>query len=211
MPNEGGGDARADILAAAAALFERDGYTSTSTRTIALAVGLRQASLFHYFARKEEILTDLLDQTVRSTLDFARRHSLGSLDADVALWLLTREDVANLCRGPHNLGALQLLPEVRSPQFAWFWRRRRQLFKEYMDHIARGMAGNFFAPGELGSASDLVFGLVESVITGRPQMRRRASTPSDIADGALRLCGVRAARIRSMPAHLRRLETPPHT
>jgi AcrR family transcriptional regulator len=206
VPNEGGGDARAEILAVAAALFERDGYTPTSTRTIALAVGLRQASLFHYFARKEDILTELLDQTVRPTLEFARRHSLGSVDADVALWLLTREDVANLCRGPHNLGALQLLPEVRSPQFAWFWRRRRQLFKEYMDQIARGIGDKRFAPGEPGNTTDLVFGLVESVITGRPHMRRRASTPSDVADGALRLCGVRAARIRAMPAHLRRLE-----
>ena len=28
-------------------------------------------------------------------------------------------------------GALQLLPEVRGPQFAWFWRSRHQLFKEY--------------------------------------------------------------------------------
>jgi len=50
----------------AAGLFESQGYTSTSTRTIADAVGLRQASLFHYFARKEDILTELLDRTVRS-------------------------------------------------------------------------------------------------------------------------------------------------
>lgn len=207
VPNEKGGDARAQILAAAATLFEKDGYTYTSTRAIALAVGLRQASLFHYFTRKEEILTELLDQTVRPTLEYARRHALASLDADVALWLLAREDVGNLCRGQHNLGALQLLPEVRGPQFAWFWRRRRQLFKEYMGHIERGVAGRLFAPGEPEALSDLVFGLVESVITGRPQLRRRASTTSDIADGALRLCGVRDSRIRAMPAKRRRAET----
>jgi len=210
VPNEKGGDARAQILATAAALFEKDGYTATSTRAIALAVGLRQASLFHYFARKEEILTELLDQTLRPTLEYARRHSLGSLEADVALWFLTREDAGNLCQGPHNLGALQLLPEVRGPQFAWFWRRRRQLFKEYMGHIDRGVTEELFAPGEPETLSDLVFGLVESVITGRPQMRRRASTPSDIANGALRLCGVRSSRIRAMPAQRRRVENVRH-
>jgi AcrR family transcriptional regulator len=200
------GDVREEILAVAAALFERDGYTSTSTRAIGLAVGLRQASLFHYFARKEDILTELLDQTLRPGLDLAGRISLKSLDADVALWMLTREDVANLCRGPHNLGALQLLPEVRGPQFGWFWRRRRQLFKEYSSQISRGIAAGSLPLADPWTTCDLVFGLVESVITARPQLRRRASTPSVIADGALRLCGVRATRIKSIPALVARFE-----
>jgi AcrR family transcriptional regulator len=200
------GDVREEILAAAAALFERDGYTSTSTRAIGLAVGLRQASLFHYFARKEDILTELLDQTLRPSLDLAGRISLKSLDADIALWMLTREDAANLCRGPHNLGALQLLPEVRGPQFAWFWRRRRQLFKEYSSQISRGIAAGSLPLADPWTTCDLVFGLVESVITARPQMRRRSSTPPVIADGALRMCGVRAARIKSIPALVARFE-----
>jgi AcrR family transcriptional regulator len=200
VPKVVGGDVREEILSVAAALFERDGYTSTSTRAIAVAVGLRQASLFHYFARKEDILTQLLDQTLRPTLEFARRMSLDALDADVALWLLSREDVANLCRGPHNLGALQLLPEVRSPQFGWFWRRRRQLFTRYSSQISRGIAAGIFPQADPESTTDLVFGLVESVITARPQLRRRMTTPAVIANAALRLCGVRPARIRAMPA-----------
>jgi AcrR family transcriptional regulator len=206
VPKELVGDVREEILSAAATLFERDGYTSTSTRAIGLAVGLRQASLFHYFARKEDILTELLDQTLRPTLDMARRISLKTFEADVALWILAREDVANLCSGPHNLGALQLLPEVRGPQFAWFWRRRQQLFKEYSSHISRGIAAESLPLADPWTTCDLVFGLVESVITARSQLRRRVSTPSVIADGALRLCGVRAARIRSMPALVARVE-----
>jgi AcrR family transcriptional regulator len=206
VPKELTGDVREEILAAAASLFERDGYTCTSTRAIGLAVGLRQASLFHYFARKEDILTELLDQTLRPTLDLAGRISLKSLDADIALWMITREDVANLCRGPHNLGALQLLPEVRGPQFAWFWRRRRQLFKEYSSQISRGIAAGSLPLADPWTTCDLVFGLVESVITARPQMRRRAATPSVIADGALRLCGVRSTRIKNIPALVARFE-----
>jgi AcrR family transcriptional regulator len=209
VPKEMVGDVREEILAAAAALFESDGYTSTSTRAIGIAVGLRQASLFHYFARKEDILTELLDRTLRPTLAFAREFSLETLEADLALWLLAREDVANLCRGPYNLGALQLLPEVRNPQFRWFWRRRRQLFDEYSSLIARGIAESSFPMAETGTTSDLVFGLVESVITARPQLRRRVGTPSVVADGALRLCGVRAPRVRAMPALVARLEVMP--
>jgi AcrR family transcriptional regulator len=200
------GDVREEILTVAAALFERDGYASTSTRAIGIAVGLRQASLFHYFGRKEEILTELLDRTLRPTLEFARRYSLEDLEADLALWLLVREDVSNLCRGPHNLGALQLLPEVKGLQFQWFWRRRRQLFTEYSALIATGFAEGSLPIASTGTTTDLVFGLVESVITARPPVRRRESTPVAIADGALRLCGVRAARIRAMPALADRLE-----
>jgi AcrR family transcriptional regulator len=200
VPKELVGDVREEILAGAAALFERDGYTATSTRAIGLAVGLRQASLFHYFARKEDILTELLDQTLRPTLAFVRRFSLHDLDADLALWLLSREDVTNLCRGPHNLGALQLLPEVRGPQFQWFWRRRRQLFNEYATLISRGARSGSLPSAEPATTTDLVFGLVESVITARSSLRSRATTPAVIADGALRLCGVRPSRVRAMAA-----------
>jgi AcrR family transcriptional regulator len=200
------GDVREEILTVAAALFERDGYTSTSTRAIGLAVGLRQASLFHYFGRKEEILTELLDRTLRPTLEFARRFSLPDLEADLALWLLVREDTGNLCRGPHNLGALQLLPEVKGPQFRWFWRRRRQLFAQYSSLVATGMADGSLPLANPDTTADLVFGLVESVITARPQLRRREGTAVATADGALRLCGVRPARLRVMPALAQRLE-----
>jgi hypothetical protein len=119
---------------------------------------------------------------------------------------LVREDVGNLCEGPHNLGALQLLPEVKGPQFQWFWRRRRQLFNQYSSLIAMGLAEGSLPSVIAGTTTDLVFGLVESVIVARPQLRRRESTPVAMADGALRLCGVRAARIRAMPALGERLE-----
>src|ERR1700693_2995911 len=138
-------DVREEILAAAAGLFEQRGYTATSTRAIASEVGLRQASLFHYFARKEDILVELLDRTLRPTLEGVRSTHLEKYDPDLALWLLVRADAANLCRGPHNLGALQLLPEVQEPQFEWFWRRRRQLFRVYARQVARGCSSGEFA------------------------------------------------------------------
>jgi hypothetical protein len=124
----------------------------------------------------------------------------------VGLWRLAREDVSNLCHGSFNLGALQLLPEVKGPQFQWFWRRRRQLFNEYSSLIARGISDGTLPSADAATTGDLVFGLVESVITARSSLRKRASTPEAIADGALRLCGVRAPRLRTVPALVGRLE-----
>jgi AcrR family transcriptional regulator len=191
-------DVREEILDAAATLFETYGYTATSTRAIATEVGLRQASLFHYFARKDEILSELLDRTLRPTLEGVRRHHLEEYEADLALWLLVRADVANLCRGPHNLGALQLLPELQDPQFEWFWRRRHRLFRVYARHIARGYESGVFADADRRNAADVIFGLVESVITADNRFRRRATTPDVIADASLRICGVSPGRVRAI-------------
>jgi AcrR family transcriptional regulator len=200
-------DVREEILMAAAALFAANGYTTTSTRAIAVDVGLRQASLFHYFARKEDILTELLDRTVRPTLDMARRLHLEQFDPDLALWHLSRVDADNLCQGPQNLGALQLLPEVRSPQFDWFWRRRNQLFRVYGRVIARGYESGAFPQADPRSSVHVVFGLVESVITASPAFRRRSTTPVVIADASLRACGVSPGRARTIARAARALDT----
>ena len=61
-------DTREAILDVAAELFANKGYAATGTREIATMVGLRQASLFHYFARKEDLFAELLDRTVSPAL-----------------------------------------------------------------------------------------------------------------------------------------------
>ena len=40
----------------AAALFWREGYAATTTREIATALGIQQASLYHHVASKEDLL-----------------------------------------------------------------------------------------------------------------------------------------------------------
>src|SRR6185437_17151071 len=59
---------RAEILDAAAELFVGQGLAATTTRQIAERVGIRQASLYYYFTGKDEILLELLTQSVRPSL-----------------------------------------------------------------------------------------------------------------------------------------------
>jgi len=193
-----------EILQAAAELFASEGYTATSTRTIAQAVGLRQASLFHYYPRKEAILAELLDRTLRPTLEMSRRLEQADLGPEATVWVLAERDVGNLCAGPHNLGALQLLPEARGERFAWFWRRRQRLFSFYRRAIGAGVAAGVFPAGAGPTAPDLVFGLVESVITAKPVVRSDPTTPTRIADAALRMLGVPPARLNSARARAAR-------
>jgi AcrR family transcriptional regulator len=193
---------REGILNVAANLFEVNGFSATSVEAIANAAGLSPGSVVDHFTRKEDILLELLGQAVRPTLKAVRQTRLEQHDPDVALWQLVSLDVAIICRGPRNVGALQLLPEARGPEFAWYWRRRHQLFRVYADQIARGFLSGVFTLGEPQTASEVVFGLVESVIIARPQFRRRTSTPAVLADASLSICGVSAERIRQIATSL---------
>lgn len=50
------GNARTRIIAAAEAIFTRDGFAGASMRDISVVAGIQKASLYHHFVSKEELL-----------------------------------------------------------------------------------------------------------------------------------------------------------
>ncbi|MGW2617382.1 TetR/AcrR family transcriptional regulator [Streptomyces sp. NPDC001500] len=184
---------RAELLAAAAELFTTRGYAATTTRAVAERAGMRQASMYHYVSGKEELLAALLESTVTPSLAYA-----GELLADDArpavdrLRELCRADVELLCGGPHDLGGLYLLPEVRTERFAGFHAVRAELKDAYRQLIAATPAGGALAKGELALRTDLVFGLIEGVILVHRSDPDRsvAEFARATADAALRIVGV---------------------
>lgn len=187
---------REEILDAAAELFTIRGYAATSTRTIADAVGIRQASLYYHFASKEELLEELLAGTVRPSLAYAAAlDARPGLAPDAKLFALAAYDTQVLCGGRWNLGALYLLPEVRGERFARFRSERDGLRAAYAGLIRRPVTGA--SGGDPADLADLVFGLVESVITIRSErdIVDVESTARRVATGCLRLAGVSPARI----------------
>ncbi|MEU5307348.1 helix-turn-helix domain-containing protein [Streptomyces sp. NPDC021562] len=190
---DSGLEPRAELLAAAAELFTTRGYAATTTRAVAERAGMRQASMYHYVSGKEELLAELLESTVRPSLAYARE--LLADDATPAaerLRALCRADVELLCAGPHNLGALYLLPEVHAERFAGFRAVRAELKDAYRRLIAATAAGGGQAKGELELRTDLVFGLIEGVILiHRSEPERPAHEfARATADAALRIVGV---------------------
>jgi AcrR family transcriptional regulator len=184
---------RDELLAAAAELFTTRGYAATTTRAVAERAGMRQASMYHYVSGKEELLAALLESTVTPSLAYARR--LLADDAappEERLWRLCRQDVELLCGGPHNLGGLYLLPEVRAERFAGFHAVRDELKDAYSQLLAATATGGALARSELELRTDLVFGLIEGVILvrrsdpGRPVRAFAEAT----ADAALRIAGI---------------------
>jgi AcrR family transcriptional regulator len=181
-----GNTARDEILDAAAELFTSHGYASTSTRKIADAVGMRQASLYHHFATKDDMLDALLAGTVDDALALAAALLDEAGPAAPRLHALTVGDAIQLCASRWNLGALYLLPELRLDRFEEFRLRRAELRARYSS-LADQVITQCDGPAE---ARDLPFRLVESVINRRSDDSEcPPEQPWLIGDGALRMVG----------------------
>ena len=139
------------------------GYASTSTRRIADAVGVRQASLYHHFATKDDILDALLAGTVDEPLRLAAELLAENGPAAPACTRWWSADVAQLCASRWNLGALYLLPELRVDRFEQFRLGRAELRGRYRS-LAAEVIAECDGPAD---ADDLPFRLVESVINRR--------------------------------------------
>ena len=169
---------RERIADAAARLFAEHGYAGTSTRSIAERVGIRQASLYYHFAGKDELLLELLETSVRPSLDFVER--LREVpDPAAALYALAAVDVRTLLATPHNIGALYLAPEVQEPRFDSFRRDRAQLQQAYVD-----LAAAVAPEGDAAFLGACCIQLVEMVIP----MRREGEPPAGLAESIAAAC-----------------------
>jgi AcrR family transcriptional regulator len=181
---------RDEILDAAGELFTTMGYSGTSTRTIAESVGIRQASLYHYFKTKDDILCALLSQTVAPTLSFipCLLGASPALTAAEHLHALSAFDGDQLLSGQWNLGALYLLPELRDARLEPFWSDRERLRLHYLA-LSQAVIER---TGVHAAAADLPFRLVESLVNmwSMPAGPERSELPVHVADACMRVLGV---------------------
>jgi AcrR family transcriptional regulator len=182
--------ARDEILDAAGELFTTLGYTGTSTRTIAEAVGMRQASLYHYFKTKDDILCALLSQTVTPTLSVIPilMAAEPAMTAAEHLHALAMFDGGQLLNGRWNLGALYLQPELRGARLEPFWSDRERLRLHYLA-LSKVIVAD---TGVDEAAADLPFRLVESLVNmwTSQSSPERSALPEHVADACIRVLGV---------------------
>jgi AcrR family transcriptional regulator len=195
---------RDEILDAAGELFTTTGYTATSTRSIAESVGIRQASLYHYFKNKDDILCALLGQTVTPTLSFipALLGAAPALSAAEHLHALAAFDGHQLLSGPWNLGALYLLPEIRDARLEPFWSDRERLRLHYLA-LSQAVVEQ---TGVHAVAADLPFRLVESLVNmwTLPPGPQRSELPVHVADACMRVLGIPDAATPELRARTER-------
>lgn len=198
---------RAAILDAAAELFVSQGLAATTTRQIAERVGIRQASLYYYFAGKDEILLELLTQSVRPSLRVAAELESSCRDDPAAgLYALALIDVATLTQAPHNIATLYLMPEVQAGKFASFRAERAQLQAVY-GRLGRSASAGHVIDETL--TATLLMQLVESVIQLRRAGELRDGHGHQIAAACLRLVGLGPAEVARARATADELAAPP--
>lgn len=88
---------RERVLKVAAELFSRRGYRGTTMTDIAVEVGLRKPSLYHYFHNKEELLVHLYDGVFDESLTTARSIVASASSPRYALRELIANRVAYTC------------------------------------------------------------------------------------------------------------------
>lgn len=207
--------AREQILDAAAALFVESGFSGTSTRAIADRVGIRQQSLYYHFAGKDEILVELLSNSVRPSNEFVRiieshvssggdgegaagaAGAAGASGAAGALYALASMDAATLRATPHNIGVLYLQPEIQDERFDAFRQERARLREAY------GRLGAAAAHPEVAAVLDqrrlgtLLIQLAEVVIQLRSDGDADPADDDTIAASCLRVLGLGTAEIEA--------------
>ncbi len=80
-----GDERRRQILKVAMSLFSKNGFAGTTTKKIAEAAGVSEATVFKYFSNKEKIYTDILDHK-------ACNHGLENPFAEIAAELEAKDD-----------------------------------------------------------------------------------------------------------------------
>ena len=189
---------REEVLDIAAGLFVDQGFAATSTRDLAEAVGIRQSSIYyHYPSGKDEILAELLQRSIRPTLDKIEKIEALATDTgvgpEVQLYLLAVLDIRTLAAAPRNAGVLTRLPEVqRREAFDPFRVARDELEAAYARIGARvqaasGVAAEQVPRGDL--LGTLLLHLVEVVIGMRSRGHSINQTiEAIVAASCLRIC-----------------------
>ena len=190
------------ILRAASQLFARKGYTGTSTREIAAAVGIRQPSLFHHFASKRDILETLMAYSVEDAAVHARRHADAEGPAAERLYRFVFEDTAFLCGSPYDLSGVHVTEIMQDEAFAYWHGRPEYLHRAIRDMIGQGIETGEFVEVDPTFAQEMISAM--NIVNIRRYSGRRAgsveATALASADFALRALLRSSARLKGVAA-----------
>lgn len=189
---------REQVLHAAAKLFVTKGFAATSTREIAEKVGIRQASLYYHFTGKDEILAELLERSVRPTVDRVERIEQLTVTEtpETALYALALVDVHTLATAPDNVGMLATHPDVTSSEAFDDFRSARAELADAYGRIAHGAAPGVAPAADPRHLGEMLMHLVEVTTSLRSDgVPIDGPTAAVIASTCLRACGIPEDRI----------------
>jgi AcrR family transcriptional regulator len=189
-------------LITAAKLFTTAGYSAATTREIATAAGVRQASLYYYFPSKDDILAALLEEAMRPAVAMTEAALLAEDSPPARLWALVHAHLRYHLTNPANLGTLCFLPELRGEQFQAFQSQCAAMMRGYQVLVAAIAADTPADAAEFATRANLICALLKGAILTRqdtPDLdterfsRNGANTALHIAACSGKASAIRAA------------------
>jgi AcrR family transcriptional regulator len=180
------------MVFAAAKVFARQGYDSTTMQDLAASMGLATGALYHYFGSKEQLLIEICDQLMEPLLDRARELMRGDGPPDEQLRALVRMWVTNVVQYRDHMLVFQ--QERHAIETGAQWRGVRESRKAF-ERLAQGALERAGVAGSPGSADRrapdgrLALMALLGMVNHTPQWYRSRGrlTPEEIADGYLEL------------------------
>jgi len=190
------GNMRERILSEASNLIAHRGYFGTSTRQIAEAAGIRQPSLFHHFATKEDIMKVLLTYSLDAPSEYVAALAAQQGSAAERLYRYLRFDARHICRSRYNLSGLHGDDVMESPGFERFRAERETIRSSVQSIIEEGVESGEFVAIDPELARHMVINLLLTTIvlySGRTVPG--ADLPDTIASFGLRALLTDPARL----------------
>jgi TetR/AcrR family transcriptional regulator len=156
------GSPREDIVREATALFIAKGYAETTMSEIARSAGLRQSSLYYWFARKEHILHALLEDN-RSSLVLAQALEAAPGPAGPRLYAVLHTDVMQLCSAPLDFYEFERVARSQPQNFGAFFDDYAALHRLTASIVRQGVAAGEFRQADPEGSATAALGLNEGL------------------------------------------------
>jgi AcrR family transcriptional regulator len=156
------GSPRQDIIREATALFVAKGYAETTMTEIARSAGLRQSSLYYWFARKELILQTLLEEN-RSSLALAAVLEAAPGAAAPRLYAVLHADVLQLCSAPLDFYEFERVARLQPQNFGAFFDDYAELHRLVESLVRQGVDAGEFDTVDPADAATAALGLNEGL------------------------------------------------
>ena len=176
-------DPGADIIAAAARLFRAKGIAGASVREIAAEAGLKKASLYYYFASKDEIVYAMIEGVLGPALATQKKLDKASLSEAARLFLYLRDDIELLCGASYDCTWLLNHGDLGDARMNAYARQRKKLVSWLVARLKEGMTKGEFAPCDAATVAQALLAATEYSVTWaeRHDRARIAATADTVA------------------------------
>jgi AcrR family transcriptional regulator len=193
-------DTRERIRVEAAALFNEHGFNGTSMADLAQAVGITKSSLYHHFASKQALLSEIIELTVNRVMPLVQEVADRDLPVRERVRMAVVLHTVEAIRDRDAIACFIEEGRYLSPDFMSTHVANRDKYEQvFRGLFQEGIASGEFLSQDVGITVKAVLGMCNSVVRwyGPDGSRSPVEIADDFADFA-----VRGVTSRSEPMHL---------